>query len=166
MSLSIMTQTATLRDLLENLFDSSYPVEHPAFSSETSLFHFAEAGVTPIGGRSQVDLFVCTITSSRIQIFFYKSGIISSRWHPWWELDVLTFNDKLIARRRIGGIKNIMPPGSATLSPPQTSSRLASLADFFFFRHADFFSFSHHAEPGPRLIQIKYWKNLVTANNL
>ena len=111
MSLSIMTQTAALRDLLENLFDSSSPVEHPAFSSETSLFHFAEAGVTPIGGRSQVDLFVCTITSSRIQIFFYKSGIISSRY-------------------------------------------------------ADFFSFSHHAEPGPRLIQIKYWKNLVTANNL
>ena len=52
MSLSIMTQTATLRDLLENLFDSSSPVEHAEFSSETSLFHFAEAGITPIGGRS------------------------------------------------------------------------------------------------------------------
>ena len=23
--------------------------------------------------------------------FFYKSDIISSCWHPWWELDVLTF---------------------------------------------------------------------------
>ena len=52
MSLSIMTQTATLRDLLESLFDSSSPVEHAEFSSETCLFHFAEAGVTPIGGRS------------------------------------------------------------------------------------------------------------------
>ena len=41
-----------LEDLLENLFDSSSPVEHAAFSSETSSFHFAEAGVTPIGDRS------------------------------------------------------------------------------------------------------------------
>ena len=52
MSMSIITRTANLRDLLENLFDSSSPVEHAAFSSETSLFHFAEAGVTPIGDRS------------------------------------------------------------------------------------------------------------------
>ena len=52
MSMSIMTRTANLRDLLENLFDSSSPVEHDAFCSETSLFHFAKAGVTPIGDRS------------------------------------------------------------------------------------------------------------------
>ena len=52
MSTSIMTRTANLRDLLENLFDSSSPVEHAEFSSETSLCHFAEAGVTPIGDRS------------------------------------------------------------------------------------------------------------------
>ena len=71
MSMSIMTRTANLRDLLENLFDSSSPVEHAAFCSETSLFHFAEAGVTPIGDRSYVDFFTCTITSSRIQIFFF-----------------------------------------------------------------------------------------------
>ena len=35
---------------------------------ETSLFLFAEAGVTPAG----------TLTSFQIQIFFYKSDIISS----------------------------------------------------------------------------------------
>ena len=52
MSTSIMTRTANLRDLLENLFDSSSPVEHGAFSCEMSLFHFAEAGFTPIGDRS------------------------------------------------------------------------------------------------------------------
>ena len=52
MSMSIMTRTANLRDLLENLFDSSSSVEHATFCSETSLFHFAEAGVTPIGDRS------------------------------------------------------------------------------------------------------------------
>ena len=33
-----------------------------------------------------------------------------------------------------------MAPGSATLSPPQTTSRIASLADFFFFcANAGFF---------------------------
>ena len=34
--------------------------------------------------RSKLDLFACTLISSRIHyIFFYKSDIISSRWHPW-----------------------------------------------------------------------------------
>ena len=37
------------------------------------------------------------------------------------------------------GIKG-MPPGSATLSPPQTTARLASLVDFFFSRTPTFFS--------------------------
>ena len=41
---------------------------------------------------------------------------------------------------------------SASESPPQTTSRLVSLARFFFFAHADFFSpFSPNAELGPRL---------------
>ena len=35
-----------------------------------------------------------------------------------------------------------MSPGSITLSPPQTTSQLALLKDFFFFTNADFFSFS------------------------
>ena len=52
MSTSIITRTANLWDLLENLFDSSSSVEQGALSSETSIFHFAEAGVTPIGDRS------------------------------------------------------------------------------------------------------------------
>ena len=52
MSTSIITRTANLWDLLENLFDSSSTVEQGALSSETSIFHFAEAGVTPIGDRS------------------------------------------------------------------------------------------------------------------
>ena len=47
-----MTRTANLRDLLENLFDCSSPVTRGAISSETSLFLFAEAGVTPDGNRS------------------------------------------------------------------------------------------------------------------
>ena len=41
---------------------------------------------------------------------------------------------------------------SASESPPQTTSRLVSLARFVFFAHADFFSpFSPNAELGPRL---------------
>ena len=75
-----------LRDLLENLFGCSSPVARDAFSSETSLCLFAEANVTPFGDRS-FNLFACALTSSTIQIFCYKSDIISSRWHPWWELD-------------------------------------------------------------------------------
>ena len=42
-----------------------------------------------------------------------------------------------------------------TLSPPQKTFRLASLADFF-FAHVDFFPFSPNAEPGPRLRQNLY----------
>ena len=41
-----------------------------------------------------------------------------------------------------------------TLSPPQTTSRLASLAEFFFFRPRRLFSpFFPNAEPGPRLLK-------------
>ena len=40
------------------------------------------------------------------------------------------FNDRLIAGGRIGGIKG-MSPGSATISPPQTTARLVSFAIFF-----------------------------------
>ena len=45
-----------------------------------------------------------------------------------------------------------MPPGSATLSPPQTTARLASLVDFFFRARQPFSPFSRKAEPGPRLV--------------
>ena len=39
----------TVRDLLENLFGCSSPAEHGAFSSETSLFLLAGAGLTRVG---------------------------------------------------------------------------------------------------------------------
>ena len=132
--MSIMTRTANLRDLLENLFDSSSPLEHAAFCSETSLFHFAEAGVTPIGDRSYVDFFACTITSSRIQIFFYKSGIINSRCHIRDEnLTCWHDNDKLIAGRGIGGIKDITSPGSPPFLLPRLplGSLLSQIFSFF-----------------------------------
>ena len=51
-SLLTMTRTANLRDLLENLFGCSSRAAHGAFSSETFLFLFAEAGFTPVGDRS------------------------------------------------------------------------------------------------------------------
>ena len=88
--MSIITRTANLRDLLESLFGWSSPVERRAFSSETSIFLFAEAGVTPVGELStSLCLHSYFISNS---IIFYKSDIISSRWHPWWELiDVENF---------------------------------------------------------------------------
>ena len=52
-----------------------------------------------------------------------------------------------------------MSPGSATLFPPQTTSQLASLANFFFFfSDADFFLFSpmRILVPGYKLYISKY----------
>ena len=46
-----MTRTANLRDLLENVFGCSSQVARDSFSSETSLFLFAKAGVTAVGDR-------------------------------------------------------------------------------------------------------------------
>ena len=140
MSTSIIMETASLRDFLENLFDCSSLVSHCTFSSKTSLFLFTEAAVTPVGNQSQVDLFACTSTSFWIQIFFYKSDTISSLWHPCENLMCWHFNDKLITGGWISGIKG-MSPGSATRSSPQTTSWLASLPNFFFFANADFCSF-------------------------
>ena len=84
--------------------------------------------------------------------YFYKSNIISSRWHPWWELDVFTFQWQVncwIADRRhqrhISRLRHPSPPPPPRLPP-------GSLCRQFFFRLRRFFSpFSPNAEPGPRL---------------
>ena len=55
-----------------------------------------------------------------------------------YDLTCWHFNDKLIVGGRICGIKG-MSPGYATLSPRQTNSRLASLADVFFSPSLIFF---------------------------
>ena len=53
--------------------------------------------------------------------------------------------------RTSGCLGPVGKKGGATLSPPQVTSRLASLADFFFRpRHFFFLSFPH-GEPGPKL---------------
>ena len=129
-------------DILENPFDCSSLVARGTFSSETSLFLFAKAAFTPAGNRSQVDLFACTITSFRIQIFFYKSDIISSLWHPWWELDVLTFQWQVnywrVDQRHQRHVSRLRNP---SLSPDYLSARFAPQFFFFFFANADFCSF-------------------------
>ena len=131
--------TLNLRDILENLFDCSFLVTRGTFSSETSLFLFAEAAVTPVGNQSQVDLFACTITSFRIQIFFYKSDVISSLWHPWWELEVLTFQWQVnywrVDQRHQRHVSRLRHP---SLSPDYLSTHFAPQ---FFFANADFCSF-------------------------
>ena len=124
--------TANLRDILENPFDCSSLVSRCTFSSETSLFLFAEAAVTPVGNQSQVDLLACTITSIWIQIFFYKSDIISSLWHPWRELDVLTFQWQVnywrVDQWHQRHVSRLRHP---SLSPDYLSARFAP--QFFFF---------------------------------
>ena len=110
-----MTRTANLRNLLENLLRCSLcssPVTRSAFSSETSLFLFAEAYL---------------ISNSNI---FYKTDIISSRWHPWWEHDVLTCQWQVNYWRTDWGHQRHVSR-LATLSPPQITPWFASLANFF-----------------------------------
>ena len=155
-------ETANLRDFLENLFDCSSLVSRCTFSSETSLFLFTEAAVTPVGNQSQVDLFACTSTSFWIQIFFYKSDTISSLWHPWWELDVLTFQWQVnywrVDQRHQRHVSRLCHP---SLSPDYLSARFAP--QFFFFSPMLIFApFSHNVEPGPRLI----WQGKFTLHNL
>ena len=151
MSTSIIMETANLRDFLENLFDCSSLVSHCTFSSKTSLFLFTEAAVTPVGNQSQVDLFACTSTSFWIQIFFYKSDTISSLWHPWWELDVLTFQWQIncwrVDQRHQRHVSRL---GHPSLSPDYLSAHFAP--QFFFSPMLIFAPFSHNVEPGPRLI--------------
>ena len=138
MSTSIIMGTANLMDILENPFDCSSLVARGTFSSETSLFLFAKAAFTPAGNRSQVDLFACAITSFRIQIFFYKSDIISSLWHPWWELDVLTFQWQVnywrVDQRHQRHVSRLRNP---SLSPDYLSARFAPQF-FFLFRQCWF----------------------------
>ena len=139
MSTSIIMGTANLMDIrLENPFDCSSLVARGTFSSETSLFLFAKAAFTPAGNRSQVDLFACAITSFRIQIFFYKSDIISSLWHPWWELDVLTFQWQVnywrVDQRHQRHVSRLRNP---SLSPDYLSARFTPQF-FFLFRQCWF----------------------------
>ena len=140
MSTIIIMGTANLRDIPENLFDCSSLVARGTFSSETSLFLFAKAAVTPVGNRSQVDLFACTITLFGIQIFFYKSDIISLLWHPWWELDVLTFQWQVnywrVDQRHQRHVSRLRHP---FLFPDYLSPCFTP--QFFFFANADFCSF-------------------------
>ena len=137
MSTSIIMETANLRDFLENLFDCSSLVSHCTFSSKTSLFLFTEAAVTPVGNQSQVDLFACTSTSFWIQMFFYKSDTISSLWHPWWELDVLTFQWQVnYWRVDQQHQRHVSRLGHPSLSPDYLSARFPP--QFFFFRQCWF----------------------------
>ena len=75
----------------------------------------------------------------------FKSDIITSRWHPWWEHDVLAFQWQVNCcrtdrrhQRRVSRLRHPFP------SPDYLSARL-------FFSLADFLPFSPNAEPGSRL---------------
>ena len=73
--------------------------------------------------------------------FSYKSDIISSCWHLWCKLDVLAFQWK-VNHWRVERGKG-MSPGSATFSSPQITSKLASLANYFFSFLPQFGAWSH-----------------------
>ena len=127
----------TVRDLLENLFGCSGLFLIGAFSSETSFFLNCRSWWYSSWRLKLVDHFSCTLTaSSRIQIPFYKSDIIS------WRADVLTFQwqvDSMRAdRRHQRHVSRLRHPFPSAL----TTSRLASLADLFSPTPIFFFPFS------------------------
>ena len=71
---------------------------------------------------------------SNSNIFFYKSGIISSLWHPYWELDVLTFQWQVnywrVDQRHQ---RHVSRPHHPSLSPDYLSACFAPR--FFFCQH-------------------------------
>ena len=144
----------TVRDLPENLFGRSSTAERGAFFllnvfislccswwySSWRLKSSRSLCLHSYGFISNSNIF------SFLFFFFYQSDVIS------WGADVLTlyFKDKLIAGGRVGGIRGISP-GSATLFPPQTTSRLASPRRFFFL-----FPSTRILVPGYKLYISKY----------
>ena len=79
---NIMTRTENLRDLglrmysvvLHRSYAAHFPLKRLYFSSQKLfyLFFFSEAGVTPVGERSLVDLFACTLSISNSNICTQK----------------------------------------------------------------------------------------------
>ena len=79
-----MTRTANLRDLLENLFCCSPPRSQRCIFLWNVLISLRRSWCYT-GCRS-----LCLHSYSNI--FFQSDISISSRWPPWWELDMLTFH--------------------------------------------------------------------------
>ena len=136
---------------LENVFGCSSPVARGAFSSETSLFLFAEAGVTPVGDRSLVDLFACPLSIS-------NSNICIQKWHnkltltsvvKTWRVDI-SMTSYLLEGRSTASKACLQVPPPFPL--PQYLSVPFPCRIIFFFAIRFFFSFFlPNAEPGPRL---------------
>lgn len=75
------------------------------------------------GDRIEVDLF--TLYFIRANQFFFRTKATYTK-HPWWEVEVLTFQ-RLVVRGRIGGIKGMSPAARLRRLFP-----LSSLTQFFF----------------------------------
>ena len=145
MSTSITTLTVNLRDLpwesvwlfsLHQLRDAFF--SRPLFSLRRSCCYSSWLKLS----RS-LCLHSYFISNSNTA-FFHKLEqqnklMLTSVMRTWCVDD---FNDKLIAAGWIRHIRG-MSPGSATLSPPQTTSWLTSFASFFFCPHR-FFAWSQH----------------------
>ena len=97
---------------------------------------------------------------SNSNIYLCKSDIISSRWHPWWELDALTFQWQVNCwradRRHQRHVSRLHHPVIPLLRLLLCSLRRPN----FFFAHADFFPFSPNEEPGPRLYTFRQEKDV------
>ena len=143
MSTSIMTRTANLRDLGWRIYSTVLPRSHAAHFPLKRPYFCSPKLVYYSSWRLKLSRSLC------LHYYFISNSNISlQKWHNKLTLTSVNltcwhFNDKLIGKGRIGGIKGMFT-GSAALFAPQTTSRLASLADFFSL-------FSSNAEPGPRL---------------
>ena len=148
MSMGIMTRTPNLRDILDNR--QFFPGRRQCIFLWNVLISLRRSWCYSIW-RSELSRSLCLhnyfISNWNI---FLQSDIISSRWHPWWKLDVLTFQWQVNCwradRRHQRHVSRLRYPFP---SPDYLSARFAHL--FFFLPTPIFCPFSDNAEPGPRL---------------
>ena len=154
----LRTSGISWRIYLALLHRSHFPLKHLYFSSPNLAIEVKWVSLVAILLHLEFKYY-----------YFYKSDIITSRWHPWWELDMLAFQwqvncwradwrhqTDVSAERRSSLVFRLR---RFFHSLPHITSLLTSLDIFFFFFHPSrFFSpFSPNAEPGPRLPAVNYF---------
>ena len=136
----------TVRDLLENLFGRSSTAERGAFFL-LNVFISLCCSWWYSSWRLKLSRSLCLHSYG----FISNSNILLQRRHnklTCWSVEISMTS--LLLEGGSAASKACLQLGSATLFPPQTTSRLALLADFL-FAYADFFHFSPNADPSPRL---------------
>ena len=159
---NIMTRTENLRDLGLRMYSvvlhwshaAHFPLKRLYFSSQKLfylfIYFFSEAGVTPVGERSLVDLFACTLSISNSNICIQKrhNKLALTSVVKTWRVDISMTSYLLEDRSAASKACLQVPPPF----PLQQHLSVRFPCRIIFFSPSDFFSlFSPNAEPGPRL---------------